>query len=296
VQIQSWLFLPEYGGCMKICQVVLLLTLGAGAVLKAQTLPAGMTLSDGATLPGGTTPPAGTVMVASETMPGGVAFFPELVASSHPALLQGLPMTPSISQGLPATPVTTETEPKPLTGMDRLTLFWNESYASPGAFVGVSAGALVDQLRHTPAKWDGDGSAYTRRFASEYGQLATRNVIHDGLAGITGLDPRYVACKCQGTLRRSGHALKMTFITYRKDGQLSLDVPQLASAYGSGMISTYWYPHNQFSPLVQGVQFGHEQMGEILIGNMVHEFGPDLERHLHLHALTARRHPRPDDD
>jgi hypothetical protein len=269
---------------MKICQVVLLLTLGAGAVLKAQTLSAGQTL------------PAGTVMVASETMPGGVEFFPELVASSHQALLQGLPMTPSISQGLPATPVTTETEPKRLTGMDRLTLFWNESYASPGAFVGVSAGALVDQLRHTPAKWDGDGSAYTRRFASEYGQLATRNVIHDGLAGITGLDPRYVACKCQGTLRRSGHALKMTFITYRKDGQLSLDVPQLASAYGSGMISTYWYPHNQFSPLVQGVQFGHEQMGEILIGNMVHEFGPDMERHLHLHALTARRHPRPDDD
>jgi hypothetical protein len=275
---------------MKICQVVLLLTLGAGAVLKAQMLPAGTPLS------AGTTPPADTVMVASETMPGGVEFFPELVASSHQALLQGLPMTPSISQGLPATPVTPETEPKPLTGKDRLTLFWNESYASPGAFVGVSAGALVDQLRHTPAKWDGDGSAYTRRFASEYGQLATRNVIHDGLAGITGLDPRYVACKCQGTLKRSGHALKMTFITYRKDGQLALDVPQLASAYGSGMISTYWYPHNQFSPLVQGVQFGHEQMGEILIGNMVHEFGPDMERHLHLHALTARRHSRPDDD
>ena len=273
---------------MKICQVVLLLTLGAGAVLKAQTLPAG-------TLPAGTLP-ANTVMVASETMPGGVELFPQLLASSHQALLQGLPITPSISQGLPATPVTTETEPKPLTGKDRLTLFWNESYASPGAFVGVSAGALVDQLRHTPAKWDGDGSAYTRRFASEYGQLATRNVIHDGLAGMTGLDPRYVACKCQGTLKRSGHALKMTFITYRKDGQLSLDVPQLASAYGSGMISTYWYPHNQFSPLVQGVQFGHEQMGEILIGNMVHEFGPDMERHLHLHALTARRHPRPDDD
>ena len=66
--------------------------------------------------------------------------------------------------------------------------------------MGVSAGALVDQLRHTPAKWDGDGSGYTRRFASEYGQLATRNVIHDGLAGITGLDPRYVG------MQMSGHA------------------------------------------------------------------------------------------
>jgi hypothetical protein len=271
---------------MKICQVVLLLTLGtsADALLKAQMLPAG------------TTPPAGPVMVASETMPGGVEFFPELLASNHQALLQGLPMTPAISQGLPTPAVTQETEPKPLTGKDRLTLFWNESYASPGAWVGVASGALADQMRHTPAKWDGDGSGYTRRFASEYGQLATRNVIHDGLAGITGLDPRYTVCKCQGTLRRTGHALKMGFITYRQDGRLALDVPQLASAYGSGMISTYWYPHNQFSPLVQGVQFGHEQMGEIVVNNLVHEFGPDMERHLHLHALTARRHPRPDDD
>ena len=79
---------------MKICQVVLVLTLGtgAGAVLTAQALPAGQT------------PPADTVMVASETMPGGVELFPEFLASSHPALLQGLPMTPAISQGLPARP------------------------------------------------------------------------------------------------------------------------------------------------------------------------------------------------
>ncbi len=277
---------------MKICRMVLLLTLGAsaGAVGKAQMLPAGRLL------PAGTSLPADTVMVASETMPGGVELFPEMLASSHQALLQGLPMTPAISEGVLSPPAKTETTPKPLTGMDRLTLFWNESYASPGAFVGVSVGALVDQVRHTPAKWDGDGSGYTRRFASEYGQLATRNVIHDGLAAITGLDPRYVACKCQGTLRRSAHALKLTFTTYREDGRLTLDVPQIAGAYGSGMISTYWYPHNQFSPLVQGVQFGHEQMGEILVGNLVHEFGPDMQRHLHLHALTARRRPRPDDD
>ncbi len=81
---------------------------------------------------------------------------------------------------------------------DRFTLFWNDTYASPGAFAGLFAGALVDQIRHMPAKWDGDGSAYTRRFASEYGQLAARNVIHEGLAGVTGLDPRYPVCKCAG--------------------------------------------------------------------------------------------------
>jgi hypothetical protein len=204
-----------------------------------------------------------------------------------------LPTAPEIPEAIAPVPDAPAT---PLSRQERLILFWNDTYASPGAFAGLSAGALVDQIRHTPAKWDGDGSGYTRRFASEYGQLATRNVIHEGLAGVTGLDPRYSACNCRGLGHRSAHALLMTFTTYRQDGRLTLDVPQIAGAYGSGMISTYWYPHHQYRPLVQGVQFGHEQMGEIMVGRLVQEFSPDLKRALHLHAFTARRLARPSDD
>lgn len=262
---------------MKIGQVVFLLTLGVSANAVAQT------------------PPGDTLLIASETMPEGAAFFPELLASSHVSLVGTL--TPATNVGTLAAPANTAAAPTPrLTGKDRLILFWNDSYASPGSFAGLFAGALVDQVRHTPAKWDEDGSGYTRRFASEYGQLAARNVIHEGLAGITGLDPRYQACECYGIVNRSAHAVKMTFTTYRQDGRLTLDVPQIAGAYGSGMISTYWYPHRLYSPLVQGVQFGHEQMGENAISNVVQEFGPDLKRALHLRSITARSHPSSYDD
>jgi hypothetical protein len=263
---------------MKICQVVLLLTLSVSmeAVLEAQTLP------------------ASPVLVASETMPQGVDFFPELLAASHASLLET--MTPATAAGGPRLASETITAPAPLSRRDRFILFLNDTYASPGAYAGVSVGALMDQAMHTPAKWDADGSGYTRRFANEYGQLATRNVIHDGLAAVTGLDPRYQKCACSGALHRGVHAVKMSLTTYRQDGRLTLDVPQIASAYGSGMISTYWYPHGRYNPLVQGVQFGHEQMGEIAVSNLVQEFGPDVQRALHLHALTARRVSRPDDD
>jgi hypothetical protein len=47
---------------------------------------------------------------------------------------------------------------------------------------------------------------------------------------------------------------------------------------------------------VQGVQFGHEQMGEILINNLVQEFSADLKRSLHIHALASLSRPDPDDD
>jgi hypothetical protein len=88
----------------------------------------------------------------------------------------------------------------------------------------------------------------------------------------------------------------MTFTTYRQDGRLTLDVPQFAGAYGSGMLSTYWYPHGLYSPLVQGVQFGHEQMGEIAVGNLVQEFGPEMKRALHLHSFCLHGHSDPADD
>ena len=267
---------------MKFCQAVLIMTLGmtAEVMLQAQMLSPDSTQPDG------------TVLVASEALPAGL--FPDLLAASgHDVLLQGLGIAPEIVQAIPKPPPET---PKPLTAQDRVALFWTDTYASPGAFAGLFAGAMVDQIRNVPAKWNGDGNAYTRRFASEYGQLAARNVIHEGLAAATGLDPRYSACKCEGGLHRSGHALEMTFTNYRKDGRLTLDVPQIAGAYGSGMVSTYWYPHRLYSPLVQGVQFGHEQMGEVFVGNLIQEFGPSIKQALHLHALTNLTKSRPGDD
>ena len=94
---------------MKFCQVALLITLGMTAELSlgAQMLP------------------ANTVLVASESMPDAGLFLPELLAGSHEALAQGLSMTPAISQGLRSETPQPEPTPAPLTGKDRLILFWN---------------------------------------------------------------------------------------------------------------------------------------------------------------------------
>ena len=277
-------FRPDTGGCMKICQVVLVLTLGtgAGAVLTAPSLPAGKPA------------PADTVMVASETMPGGVELFPEFLASSHPALLRGLPIDPAVR---PSPSRSSSIAPRSRTRtadrygpadpvLERILCLPGSIRGGFGRRTGGSAAAYAGQVGRRR-------NGYTRRFASEYGQLATRNVIHDGLAGITGLDPRYVVCKCRR--QAAAQCPRPENELHDLSGRRTVDArrTEIAGAYGSGMISTYWYPHNQFSPLVQGVRFGHEQMGEMLVGNLMHEFGPDLQRHLHLHALTARRHPLP---
>ena len=242
--------------------------------------------------PAGTTPPADTVMVASETMPGGVGVFPELLASSHQALLQGLPMTPSISQGLPATPVTTETEPKPLTGKDRLTLFWNDpmphrerSWGLPPAHWWISSGiprrSGMETKRLHPAfrqriRPAGHAQCHSRWLGRHHrARPALRRMQMSGHAEAEW--PRPQNDLHHVSQRRSAFA---RCTAARQRLRLRHDLYVLVSP-------------QPIQSLVQGVQFGHEQMGEILIGNMVHEFGPDMERHLHLHALTARRHPRP---
>jgi hypothetical protein len=241
--------------------------------------------------------PNGSLLVASASLPATASLFGEakdaaLPDSPGPAV--SAPNAISSSQS-PAGGERGASAWQPLNVQQRLILFWNDTYNSPGAFLALSAGALAEQISGTPAAWSQDGDGYTRRFASNYGQLAARNVIHEGLAGVTGLDPRYIPCNCQGAFRRTSHALKMTFTTYSRSGRTTLDVPQIVGAYGSGMVSTYWYPHRLYSPTVQGIQFGHEEMGEVFVGNLVTEFSSDLKRAFHLGSSSraSRQLARP---
>ena len=70
----------------------------------------------------------------------------------------------------------------------------------------------------------------------------------------------------------------MSFLTYRDEGSKTLDLPQLAGAYGGAIIAGIPYP-SHYSPLVQGVQNGHIQIGANVAINLFKEFTPDL-RHL----------------
>jgi hypothetical protein len=230
--------------------------------------------------------PANPVLVASKPLSNDLALVRTAENwGSEAAVLPEAPAS-SLSQSPASTQAQGAAAWQPLTTEQRFSIFWDDTYNSPGAFVALSVGAMFSQMTGTPGAWS-DGNGYTRRFASGYGQLAIRNVVHEGLDGVTGLDPRYTPCNCKGAFKRSTHALKMSVTTYTRDGRMTLDAPQIAGAYGSGMISTYWYPHSHYSPLVQGVQFGHEEMAEVVIGNLFQEFGRDMKRALHLGSSST---------
>jgi hypothetical protein len=170
---------------------------------------------------------------------------------------------------------------KPLTGRERWRDWVKEDGAGPSLYIDSLGIAAYKQMINSPAEWGRTPRGYLRRTGSSLASGFIQNSITESMAAAAGTDTRYFACACSGFFPRTGHAIKMTLLTYTHSGHLTLDVPQLTGAYGSSMIKTMWYP-NSYDPLVQGVQSGHISMGLIGGIHFVQEFSPELKRLFHL--------------
>lgn len=165
----------------------------------------------------------------------------------------------------------------PLTGPERWRRFTRGYLASPGTYFAAAGAALGGEISNEPKEWGRGIDGYGRRVGTEFAQFTIHTGVHEAGDALLGLDPRYFPCRCAGGWRRTGHALAFTFLAYDAHGRKRVDWPQLAGAYGSTMTVTTWYP-SHYSPLVQGVQQGHQEMGLVLGVNLVREFRPELKR------------------
>ena len=140
---------------------------------------------------------------------------------------------------------------KPLSGQERWHDWVREDGASPSIYVDSLGIAAYKQMINSPSEWGRTPRGYLRRTGSSLASSVIQNSIEESMAAAAGTDTRYFPCACSGVFPRTGHALKMTLLTYNHSGHLTLDIPQLSGAYGSSMIKFVWYP-NSYDPLVQG--------------------------------------------
>ena len=199
-------------------------------------------------------------------------------AQQGPAGDDPTPLGDAIPQGTTSSPAKPDNfHSKPPTGKERWDLYVHDTFLSPGPYV-VSLGAgLAYQAIAYPQEWGGGFAGFGRRSANQFGILFIQNSFHDGGEALLGYEPRYVPCRCRGGWRRARYALEMSFLTYDQSGHKRLDLPQLASAYGSGVLSMLWYP-KRYTPQVQGIQTGHMQFGFVMGTNLFEEFRPELQR------------------
>jgi len=165
----------------------------------------------------------------------------------------------------------------PLAAQQRASLFFKGYFGSPvpySAWLAEAGGALI---AGEPDGWGRNWNGYGKRVGTTFVLFTMEEAIHDTGDAALRLDPRYFRCRCSGVWQRSWHALKMTALAYDRDGQLHLDLPRFAGDYAASMIVTTWYPPH-YSPLVQGVQMGHVQVGTDVGVNLLREFSPELKR------------------
>ena len=166
---------------------------------------------------------------------------------------------------------------RPLTASERWHRYWKDTIVSPGLYFAAVGAASGSQIGNDPPEWGQGVQGYAKRSASLLGIFAMQETIHQGGAATCGYDPRYLRCNCEGFFRRSGHALAWTLLTKNNAGQTRIDVPTVAAAYGSGMLSMYWYPA-RYSPLTDGVRVGTQQLGFAAGINVLREFGPEVKK------------------
>jgi hypothetical protein len=186
--------------------------------------------------------------------------------------------SPLIEPNVPDMPNRSDTDSYvPLTSDERWHNFWNDTLLSPLAYVGALGGAYGQQISDQPRQWGTGLAGYTKRVGSNLAQFGSQEAIHQGGAALMHTDPRYLSCQCKGGIQRTWYAVKMSFLTYKDDGDKTVDVPQLAGAYGGAIISSVPYP-SHYSALVQGVRGGDIQVGANVAINLFKEFSPELGR------------------
>jgi hypothetical protein len=170
---------------------------------------------------------------------------------------------------------------KPMNARERLNHYLAEAFYSPERYVGELSAAAADQFHKAPPEWGLGAEGYAKRAASEFGVVLIETSVREGLAAGMGLESRYIKCACRGFVPRAAHAIKMSFLTYDRDGRTRIDLPVMAGDFAGGMISQYWYP-SRFNPLSDGVRVGTQQFGIHVGADVLREFSPEIRKALHL--------------
>lgn len=166
---------------------------------------------------------------------------------------------------------------KPLNGHERWKLYYKQNFMSLGAATAVVVPAAMDHLYKQPPEWGSHNDALGKRLASRFGTAVIQGTTQAAACAALGQDPRYIRSASSGWLRRSGHAILFSVLTYNKEGKRRFALGTLGSYYASSMASTAWFPE-RYTALGDGVRDANRQIVLSMLVNQVQEFWPEIRR------------------
>ncbi|MFN3325371.1 MAG: hypothetical protein ACK5AZ_17900 [Bryobacteraceae bacterium] len=185
---------------------------------------------------------------------------------------------PLRSQQQPAAPPTSPTPAQwtPMTKSEKVRASVRNAVGPP-ALVGPAILAFWDLGIDRVPEWPSGGAGYIRYYGDRFGRNAIRESIELTFDLALGHDPRYFRSPHPGVWRRTRHALKQTVFNYNDQGKRVVGYPNIFGAYGSGLISGFWYPPSRNS-FASGLGRGTGQLGINAGTNVFYEFWPDIRR------------------
>src|SRR5437868_6596433 len=152
-----------------------------------------------------------------------------------------------------------------------------EATYKPMALLGVAAYAGVLQADGAPKEWGGGGGAYGQRYASTLAWVGIHSALAFSLDSALHQDPRYYRSGEGGFWKRSGHAIRGTFLTRTDKGGEIFSTWRMGSAFGAAYLSNQWYPDRLNTVRLDLIQ-GGVTVGFDLVSNLGAEFLPDIKR------------------
>ncbi len=169
---------------------------------------------------------------------------------------------------------------QPLTGNQRVKLYFKQNYWSMGAYFGPFAAALLlDQSTGSPAQWGGGFSGYGKRVASRFATGIVQGTVQALLAAPLGEDVRYIISKEHGVKRRAWHAVVYSFVTYNKQGHPTPNIANLSSYYAASAVSATWLP-GYYNVARYAAIDGSESVGLSIPVNLLQEFWPEIRHYV----------------
>jgi hypothetical protein len=182
----------------------------------------------------------------------------------------------AVTAAIPFTGFGQTVDPLDVTGKLR---FHVSATIGPMPLLGDAAYAAILQKADAPLEWKQGAEAYGQRLGSMVAWSGIHNALAFGLDSTLHQDPRYYRSGGPGFWRRSGHAIRGTLLTRTDSGGETLSTWRIGSAYGSAVLSNFWYPR-RLNTVRLGFLQGSVTIGLDLVANLGREFWPDVKKKL----------------
>jgi len=157
------------------------------------------------------------------------------------APLTGNPSSAALSLGDASASSQIRQEYAPITAGGRFRWVLKSTFDLKSLSIGIASSA-ISTAWNKPPEWGPGWEGFGKRLGTRQATVLTSSVIEAGVGALWGEDPRYIHSGKKGFWPRASHAVRMAFLSYRRDGSVGPAYSRFTGVAASRFIAATWRP------------------------------------------------------